>query len=62
MRDRDDAIRRQPLTPLASRAAAAVGAERPSAPAEDLDRDDDAGVDPRNLDQPAFLRRRIERD
>ena len=60
---REDAVRRQPLTPLASRAAAAVGAERNAPPpADDGDRDDEPNVDPRNLDQPAYLRRRLERD
>ena len=59
---RDDAVRRQPLTPLASRAAAAVGADRPSAPAEEAEREEEASVDPRNLDQPAYLRRRLERE
>jgi hypothetical protein len=58
---RDDAVRRQPLTPLAQRAAAG-GVERPPAPADEAEREEEPSVDPRNLDQPAYLRRRIERE
>ncbi len=59
---RDDAVRRQPLTPLASRAAAAVGAEGSAPGGEQGEADAEGGVDPGNLEQPAYLRRRMERE